>query len=73
ILAIGQYSQNYHLASSQKKNLTETVKNWREYYPRVLPLPHPSPRNNRWLKLNPFFEQEVVPELKATVRRLIAE
>ena len=73
ILAIGQYSQNYHLALSQKKNLTETVKNWREYYPQILPLPHPSPRNNRWLKLNPFFEQDVVPELKVAVKKLIEE
>lgn len=73
ILAIGQYSQNYHLASTQKKTLTETVKSWQEYFPHILPLPHPSPRNNRWLKMNPFFEKEVVPALKLAVERLIGE
>ena len=73
VLAIGQYSQSYHLASSQRKTLTETVKSWRDYFPHILPLPHPSPRNNRWLKMNPFFEREVVPELKIAVKKLLDE
>lgn len=66
-LIIGQYALNWHLQKNQKKNLTETVKAWKEYWPNNLPLPHPSPRNNIWLKKNPWFEKEVLPELKATV------
>lgn len=68
-LLIGQYAQQWHLQESRKANLTETVKAWQEYWPNVLPLPHPSPRNNRWLKKNPWFEADVLPAL----RRKIAE
>lgn len=48
-LVIGQYAQRYHL-NNRRASLTETVKSWRDYWPDNLPLPHPSPRNNRWLK-----------------------
>jgi uracil-DNA glycosylase len=70
-LLIGQYAQAYYLAQRRKKNLTETVRAWREYEPRYLPLPHPSPRNNLWLKRNAFFADEVVPELQQRVRELL--
>jgi uracil-DNA glycosylase len=70
-LAIGQYAIAWHLKDKQKPTLTETVKNWRGYWPKVLPLPHPSPRNNIWLKKNPWFEAEVVPELQARVATLL--
>lgn len=70
VLAIGQYAQAYHLAGKKQKTLTETVKNWRQYMPAVLPLPHPSPRNNIWLKRNPWFE-EVIKELQKTINRLL--
>ncbi|MGH1403969.1 MAG: uracil-DNA glycosylase family protein [Alphaproteobacteria bacterium] len=66
-LVIGQYAIDWHLKGQKKKNLTETVKAWREYYPAYLPLPHPSPRNNIWLKKNPWFEDDVLPELKNAV------
>ena len=49
-LVIGQYAHKYHLGNNRKKNLTETVKAWREFQPDIIPLPHPSPRNNIWLK-----------------------
>ncbi len=49
-LVIGKYAQVWHLGTDKKSNLTETVKAWKEYWPAVLPLPHPSPRNNIWLK-----------------------
>lgn len=66
-LAIGKYAQDYHLGKGQKKTLTETVRAWREYAPNIIPLPHPSPRNNIWLKKNPWFEEELLPELREFV------
>ena len=70
VLAVGQYAQAWHLGAARKKSLTETVAAWREFYPRCLPLPHPSWRNNAWLKRNPWFEEELLPVLKNHVRRL---
>ncbi|MEO6607290.1 MAG: uracil-DNA glycosylase family protein, partial [Aestuariivirga sp.] len=70
-LAIGQYAIAWHLKDQQKPTLTETVRNWRDYWPKILPLPHPSPRNNIWLKKNPWFEKDVVPELQARVATLL--
>jgi len=63
VLLIGQYAQRHYLQSPYK-NLTDTVKNWREFPERYLPLPHPSPRNQLWLKKNPWFDADVVPELR---------
>ncbi|HEY8352825.1 MAG TPA: uracil-DNA glycosylase family protein [Sphingomonadales bacterium] len=73
LLAIGRYAQDYHLGPRAKPTLTETVKAWRDYWPRVIPLPHPSPRNYGWLKRNPWFEEEVVPALRAAVARVLAQ
>jgi uracil-DNA glycosylase len=70
-LLIGQYSQNHYLAERQKPTLTETVKAFKTYLPRFLPLVHPSPRNRIWQKKNPWFEKDVVPYLQATVQRLL--
>lgn len=71
-LVIGKYAQDYHLGALQKKNLTETVSSWKEYRrKKLLPLPHPSPRNNIWLKKNPWFEKEVLPALKSKVRKIL--
>lgn len=71
-LLVGQYAQAWHLKTSKKATLTETVKNWGEYQPEYFVLPHPSPRNNIWLKKNPWFEKELVPKLKLKVGRLIS-
>lgn len=71
VLAVGQYAQAWHLGAARKKSLTETVAAWQEFYPRCLPLPHPSWRNNAWLKRNLWFEEELLPVLKRDVRRLI--
>lgn len=70
-LLIGQYAQAYYLGNRRKANLTETVRAWREYLPEFLPLPHPSPRNQLWLKRNPWFGEEVIPELRQRVAALI--
>ena len=70
-LLIGAYAQDYHLPG-HKGTLTELVQSWRAHWPTVVPLPHPSPRNNIWLKRNPWFEQELLPELRARVAQLLA-
>ena len=70
-LVIGQYAQAWHLGKQQKNTLTETVKSWKEYWPRNLALPHPSPRNNIWLKKNPWFADGVLPVLKARVAQIL--
>ena len=71
ILLIGQYSQAYYLGEKQIETLTETVRAWKEYGPRYFPLPHPSPRNNIWLKKNPWFGRQALPELRKSFRRVV--
>ena len=71
-LLIGQYALNWHLPQ-RHKNLTETVRNWVSYGDSMMPLPHPSPRNNIWLKKNPWFLEQVIPELRERVRDSINE
>jgi len=71
-LLIGQYAQRHYLADRSKPSLTETVKAWREYAPHVIPLPHPSPRNQAWFKRHPWFENEVIPQLSERVASLVA-
>lgn len=70
-LLVGGYAQHHYLGSRVKPSLTETVHAWREYMPGYLPLPHPSFRNLRWLRDNPWFESEVLPVLRETVSRLV--
>lgn len=79
-LLIGQYAQNYYLSNSElsgsnlgdkPKTLTETVKNWQRWAPSYVPIPHPSPRNNIWLKKNPWFEQDVIPYIQALIKTKI--
>ena len=69
-LVLGQYAQRYHF-EDRSGSLTELVRSWKEYWPDMVPLPHPSPRNNRWLKQNPWFETELLPELKARVKLIL--
>lgn len=66
-LLVGSYAQAYYLKERAKSTLTETVANYAEYLPRYLPLPHPSPRNRLWLKRNPWFAAEVLPQLRKRV------
>lgn len=66
-LIIGLYAQDWHLGKNKKTTLTETVKAWREYWPSALPLPHPSPRNNIWLKKNSWFKDDVLTILKSRI------
>lgn len=84
ILVIGQYAQAYHLGPARKASLTDTVAHWQDYLgqtglseppapsgPPVIPLPHPSWRNNAWLKKNTWFERELLPVLRAMVAQLV--
>lgn len=66
-LIIGRYALDWHLPDFSKLTVTGTVKLGQEVWPQQLILPHPSPRNNRWLKQNPWFEKNVVPTLQERV------
>ncbi|ATC88315.1 uracil-DNA glycosylase family protein [Pseudoalteromonas arctica] len=70
-IVLGKYAQAYHLPETKKMPLTELVKSWREYWPNYLVLPHPSPRNNIWLKKNPWFAQDVLPELGKRIATIL--
>lgn len=70
-LLVGQYAQSWHLGPRRKASLTETVAAWRDYLPSAIPLPHPSWRNNAWIRKHPWFETDVLPALRRDVRRLI--
>ena len=69
-ILIGQYAQRYYLPGNTL-NVTDTVKNYREFLPHFLPLVHPSPRNQLWQAKNPWFAQEVIPTLQALVKQII--
>lgn len=70
-LVIGQYAQAYHLPG-KPQSVTATVQQWQTHWPTVVPLPHPSPRNNIWLRRNPWFEAELIPALRQRVASLVA-
>jgi uracil-DNA glycosylase len=76
ILAVGTYAQAWHLGIAAGASLDETMRDWRKHLrrkvlPRILPLPHPSWRNNAWLKQNSWFETALVPALRREVRALL--
>ncbi len=70
-LLVGGHAQAWALGAAAKPTMTETVRAWREYGPSVIPLPHPSWRNTAWLKREPWFEREVVPELRRRVAAIL--
>lgn len=69
-LVIGRYAIDYHLQTSGR-TLTETTRSWRSYWPNVVPLPHPSPRNQIWLKRNSWFERELLPALRQRIADIL--
>ena len=73
MLLVGLYAQAWHLKERRKGSLTETVKAWREYGPEFVPLPHPSWRNNAWVKKNPWFETDLLPSLRKSVAKVLAD
>jgi len=70
-LLVGSYAIARCLDRRAKRGMTETVRAWREYLPKYLPLPHPSWRNTHWLQRNPWFAEELLPELRRRVRALV--
>jgi uracil-DNA glycosylase len=69
-LLIGRYAQEFYLRDNGKASLTDTVAAYEEYLPHMLPLPHPSPRNQSWWKRNPWFERELLPVLRKHIASL---
>lgn len=70
-LVIGQYAMAYYFPGTRRP-VTKRVADWRAYWPKVIPLPHPSPRNNLWLRRNPWFEEELLPPLRAKIAQVLA-
>lgn len=70
-IVIGGYAQRWHLGEAAKAGVTRTVENWRSFAPRAFPIPHPSWRNNAFLRRNPWFEAELLPALQGEVRRRV--
>lgn len=72
-LLIGKYAQAYYLRQKSSSKLTDTVKHYRDYLPAYFPLVHPSPRNQIWMAKNPWFEEQVLPDLKSRVQKIIGD
>lgn len=72
VLLIGKYAQDYYLKQNTHATLTENVRHFSEFLPKFFPLVHPSPRNRIWQKRNPWFEEDVIPQLRVAVRNAIS-
>lgn len=72
-ILIGHYAIDYYLESKQKDTLADTVRSYDEYFPGFFPMPHPSPRNQNWLKRNAWFEDENIPFLQKYISEKINE
>lgn len=68
---VGQYALAWHLPE-RGASVTKRVEHWQDQWPHIVPLPHPSPRNNRWLQRNPWFEKEVIPALRTRVAEILS-
>ncbi|MYF90435.1 MAG: uracil-DNA glycosylase family protein, partial [Boseongicola sp. SB0676_bin_33] len=71
-LLVGAHAHAWHLALPRKARVTETVRSWKSRLPDAFPLPHPSWRNTAWLSSNPWFETDLLPELKTRVQEALA-
>lgn len=71
-ILIGQYAQKYYLHQKGTVKLTDTVKHYQDYLPEYFPLVHPSPRNQIWMAKNPWFAEQVIPDLQANVQQIIS-
>lgn len=73
IILVGAYAQHYYLPIKKSETMTSIIKQYKTFGPKYLPIVHPSPRNNIWLRKNPWFEDEIVPKLQARVRELMMD
>jgi uracil-DNA glycosylase len=69
-LLVGSYAQGYYLGKRRRASLSDTVRAFTEYQPEFFPLPHPSPRNQLWLRQRPWFDTDVLPALRERVAEL---
>ena len=72
ILLVGMYAQRFHLGARARKTLTDTVRDAETYAPAYIPLPHPSWRNNAWIRRNPWFEEKILPMLQCRIKELLS-
>ena len=72
-LLIGQYAQSYYLHEKVSGKVTDRVHRFKDYLPDYYPLVHPSPRNQIWMKKNPWFEADVLPDLKERIQKILGE
>lgn len=70
-IVLGKYAQAYHFAKTSM-SVTDLVKSWPTHWPHLVPLPHPSPRNNIWLRRNPWFEDELLPKLQGRISKILS-
>jgi uracil-DNA glycosylase len=71
-LLVGTYAQAHYLPEARKLSMTERIRRFGDFLPRFFPLPHPAWRSAIWMKKNPWFEEEVLPVLRAEVRRALS-
>jgi uracil-DNA glycosylase len=71
-LVIGQYAVAYHLPD-ERAGLTQAVLGWRKHWPKIIPLPHPSPTNNGWLAHNAWYERDLVPLLRSRIAEIVQQ
>ncbi|MCA1951684.1 MAG: uracil-DNA glycosylase family protein [Hyphomicrobiales bacterium] len=70
-LLLGTYANEWHLGPARGERLADRVALWRETFPRLVPLPHPSPRNIAWFRRNPWFEAELLPALRVRIAEIL--
>ena len=73
MILIGQYAQHYYLKQRKSVKVTDNVRNYKNFLPDYFPLVHPSPRNNIWQAKNPWFQEEVLPDLKRIVAEILSK
>jgi uracil-DNA glycosylase len=72
-ILVGIHAQGYYLQGTAKATMTETVRGFAGYGPKLIPLPHPSWRSTGWMRRNPWFEADVLPALRKRVRAALAD
>lgn len=73
MILIGQYAQHYYLKQRKSVKVTDNVRNYQNFLPDYFPLVHPTPRNNIWQVKNPWFREEVLPDLKRIVAEILSK